>query len=83
MTAKTPQFGHDTMTCPCLVYVRGPRGPSPQIWYDPLVNADGVVTVAPEGIVVIGEPVQLPPRVNGRPDWTPDEAHELVRRNAA
>ena len=53
------------MTRPCLVYVAGPRGPEPQIWYEPMVTPAGVIAVRPEGLVIVSEPIPLAPDFAG------------------
>lgn len=63
------------MTRPCLVYVRGPAGPCPQVWHDPLVTPGGALAVKPEGIEIVAGPYQLPD-----PSPTVFEAVEHLRR---
>lgn len=77
-TPKPPTF-LATRVCPCLVYVMGPIEPSPQIWYEPLVNEAGKIVVKPEGMVIVGKPVQLPPRDERMP-WSPEAAEAVVLR---
>lgn len=61
---------------PCLVYVNGPQGMNPQIWYEPMVNEFGKPMVKPEGIILFGDPVQLP----DHGPWTVERAEAVVLR---
>lgn len=61
-----------------LVYVKGTRGMEPQVWYSPLVNRFGKITVKPQGLIIVGEPIPLP--LTGS-RWTPEGAEAFVLRD--